>query len=653
MRIAITFVGLLCLSSIASAQNVDSGRATFVSRCAGCHGSDGNGGELGPAITTRVPARTDQELATVVRDGLQAAGMPAFGTLTSSESTDLVGFLRTLRPRAGAAPSRAALTLTDGRAIEGVVFNRSLVDLQLLGDDRKLHLLRKDGAKYRAVTSQADWTSYNGGTSGSRYSTLTQINKSNVSRVSPKWMFSLPNTSRLQVTPVVVGGVMYVTSANECYALDAGTGREIWHYQRPRTKGLVGNAAGGVNRGVGVAGDRVFMVTDHAHLIALNRYTGALLWETEMADWRQNYNATGAPLPVGNLVVTGTSGGDEGVRGFVAAFDQVTGKEAWRFWTVPRPGEPGSDTWQGKGIAHPGGTTWMTGAYDPQLDLLYWPVGNPGPDLIGDDRLGDNLYTDSIVALDSKTGTLKWHFQFTPHDVWDYDAQEPTALVDAMWDGQPRKLLVQANRNGFFYVLDRTNGKFLFGTKYVKNVTWASGLTPEGRPIKEPNMDPSPEGKRVCPSLDGASNWYSTSFNPTTGLYYVQTNDKCGIFTRTPTEWEAGKGFMGGSFAQAPDEPAQRVLRAIDIRTGKPVWELPQTGAVNSWGGALSTGGGVVFFGEDSGALMAADAASGKLLWSFQTSQLWKASPMTYMFDNKQYVAVAAGQNIIAFGLQD
>jgi alcohol dehydrogenase (cytochrome c) len=255
------------------------------------------------------------------------------------------------------------------------------------------------------------------------------------------------------------------------------------------------------------------------------------------------------------------------------------------------------------------------------------------------------------VALDAKTGALKWHFQFTPHDVWDYDAQESVALVDAAWQGQPRKLIVQANRNGFFYVLDRTNGKFLFGTPYVKNVTWATDLTPNGQPIKAPNMEPTLEGRRVCPSLDGASNWYSTSFNPVTGLYYLQTNDKCGIFTKVPVEWEAGKGFMGGSFRQAPDEPAQRVLRALDIHTGKPAWELPQTGAVNSWGGVLSTAGGIVILGEDSGALMAADAANGKTLWSFQTSQLWKASPMTYMFDNKQYIAVAAGSNIIAFAL--
>ncbi len=633
----------------AAAQSPEAGRQVFAARCAGCHGSDGNGGELGPGIATRVPTRTDQELTTLFRQGLLASGMPSFATLTDNDSTSLIQFLRTLRPRAGTAPARAKVTV-GGAALEGLVLNQSQFDMQMLGDDRRIHLLRKNGAQTRAVTSQTDWTSYNGGYSGSRYSPLTQITKGNVSSLAPKWMFSLRNTNNLQVTPIVSEGVMYVTAANECYALDAGSGREIWHYQRARTKGLVGNAAGGVNRGASVSGDRLFMVTDHAHIIALNKHTGALLWETEMADWHQNYNATGAPLPVGNLVVTGTSGGDEGVRGFVAAFDQATGKEVWRWWTTPKRGEPGSETWQGKGLDHPSGTTWMTGVYDPSLDTVYWTVGNPGPDLYGEDRLGDNLYTDSLVALDAKTGALKWHFQFTPHDVWDYDAEETPALVDTTWQGQPRKLVVQANRNGFFYVLDRTNGKFLFGTQYVKNVTWATGLDANGRPMRVPNMEPTLEGKRVCPSLDGASNWYSTSWNPRTNLYYVQTNDKCGVFTKIPAEWDAGKGFMGGSFAPAP-EPAQRLLRAIDITTGKAVWSLPQTGAVNSWGGVLSTAGGVVIFGEDSGALMAADASTGRPLWSFQTSALWKASPMTYVFDNRQYVAIAAGSNIIAFGL--
>jgi alcohol dehydrogenase (cytochrome c) len=653
MRHGVLFATFLLAAAAAAAQTPDAGRPVFVARCAGCHGTDGNGGELGPNIATRVPTRTDQELTTVVRQGLIASGMPAFANLSDGDTAALVQFLRTLKPRAGSAPERAKVALAGGTTLEGLVLSKSQFDMQLLGDDRKLHLLRKapgQASQYRAVTSQSDWTSYNGGNAGSRYSTLTQITKANASSLAPKWMFSLRNTNNLQVTPIVSEGVMYVTSANECYALDAGSGREIWHYQRPRTKGLIGNAAGGVNRGASVAGDRLFMVTDHAHVIALNKFTGALLWETEMADWHQNYNATGAPLPVGNLVVTGTSGGDEGVRGFVAAFDQATGKEVWRWWTTPKRGEPGSETWQGKGIEHPAGTTWMTGTYDPVLDTLYWTVGNPGPDLIGDDRIGDNLYTDSVVALDAKTGALKWHFQFTPHDVWDYDAEETPALVDATWQGQPRKLLVQANRNGYFYVLDRTNGKFLSGWQFVKNVTWASGLDANGRPMRVPNMEPTLEGKRVCPSLDGASNWYSTSFNPATNLYYAQTNDKCGIFTKVPADWEAGKGFMGGSFAPAP-EPAQRLLRAIDIRSGKTVWELPQTGTVNSWGGVLSTAGGVVIFGEDSGALMAADAATGKALWNFPTNTLWKASPMTYMFDNKQYVAIAAGSNIIAFGL--
>jgi alcohol dehydrogenase (cytochrome c) len=635
------------------AQTPDPGRQTYASRCAGCHGTNAGGGELGPAIVTRVPARTDEEIATVVRQGLPTAGMPAFPSITTSEMTELIGFLRTLKPRDGAVPTRRTIALAGKGPVNGIVMNEGTGELQLLGDDRRIHLLRKAGNGYREVTSERDWPSYNGETRGSRYTTMSQITKANVPRLVPRWIFSLGNTSPLQGTPVVVDGVMYVTRANQCYALDAGSGRQIWQYSRPLTKGLVGNAAGGINRGVAVAGDRVFMVTDHAHIISLNRATGALVWETEMADWRANYNATGAPLIVGNLVIAGTSGGDEGVRGFLAAYDQSTGKEVWRFWTVPAEGEPGSETWKGGGIAHPGGTTWLTGTHDAELDTLYWPTGNPTPDLYGDDRIGDNLYSDSIIALDPKTGKLKWHFQFTPHDVWDYDAQETPALVDAMWQGKPRKLLVQANRNGFLYVLDRVDGKFLFGTKYAKHVTWATGLTPEGRPVRVPDMEPTLEGKRVCPSLEGASNWYSTSFNPTTGLYYVQTNDKCGVFTKIPMTWEAGKGYMGGSFAQAHDEPAQRVLRAIDIQTGKVVWEVPQVGPVTSWGGVLSTATGVVIFGNDDGSLSAADAATGKILWSFQLNQNWKASPMTYMFDNKQYVAVAAGSSIVAFGLPD
>jgi alcohol dehydrogenase (cytochrome c) len=645
---------VLAIGTPALAQETDAGRQSYVTRCARCHGTDGNGGETGPAITARVPLRATDELVALIRDGLPTAGMPATPGVDAGEAAALIAYLRTLTPRGGAPPERVRLTLTDGNDLSGLVINRGVGDVQVLGDDLRLHLLRTSGDRHRRVTSTVQWPSYNGTTAGSRFSPLTGIDTSNASRLQPKWMFTLPNTTRLQGTPVVFDGVMYVTSGNEMYALDAGTGRQIWRYQRPRTKGVIGNAGGGINRGAAVSGDRVFMATDHAHLIALDRMTGALIWDTEMADFRQNYGATGAPLPVGDLIVSGVSGGDEGVRGFVAAYDYKTGREVWRFWTVPRRGEPGSETWQGNAIDHPGGATWLTGTYDAGLNTLYWPVGNPGPDFIGDARAGDNLYTSSVVALDATRGTLKWHFQFTPHDVWDFDAQQTPALVDMTWRGQPRKLLIQASRNGFFYVLDRTTGEFLSGTPFVQNLTWATGLTPQGRPIVAPDQAATPEGTRICPHVNGATNWYSTSFNPTTGYYYVQANEWCAIVTRTPTEWEAGKGYMGGSFRVAPGSPApRRVLRAIDVQSGRIAWELPQNGGRNSWGGTLSTAGGVVFFGDDSGAFMAVDASNGRPLWHFQTSVFWNASPMTYLFDDRQYVATAAGSTIIAFGLPE
>jgi alcohol dehydrogenase (cytochrome c) len=634
----------------------DTGRTDFEGHCAVCHGRDGKGGELGPAIVTRIGKFSDDELARLIHEGLPNSGMPA-NNLPETETRSLVAYLKSLeRTAEGASPQRVTVSLAAGQTLRGVALNQSSDEMQLLAEsDQKIHLLRSvsggSRAGYREVTSQADWPTYHGELSGNRHTALDQINRSNVSRLAPRWVFPLVNTSPLEGTPVVVEGVMYMTSANECYALDAGSGRQIWHYQRSRTRALVGNAAGGINRGAAVAGDRLFMVTDNAHIIALDRFRGRLLWETEMADWRQNYNATNAPLTVGNLVISGIAGGDEGARGFVAAFDQSTGKEVWRFWTVPRPGEPGSETWKGRDIEHPSTGTWLTGTYDPQLDTLFWPTGNPGPDLNGDERGGDNLYSSSIVALDAKTGKLRWYFQFTPHNVWDWDAEQPPVLVDTTWNGQARQLLLLANRNGFFYVLDRTNGKLLLAKPFIKKLTWASGIDANGRPVVNPGQEPTPQGNVVCPSLQGGANWFSTSFNPATRLYYVQTLEKCSTFTKTAMEWKAGTGYFGGSFGDAPGETPQKILRAINIETGAIQWQLPQTGQGSSWGGTLSTAGGLVFFCEDSGSLMAADAVSGKPLWQFPAHQIWKASPMTYMFDGKQYVAVASGSNLISFGL--
>jgi len=645
-------LGAWLWAAAVSAQDPAAGRIHFETLCAACHGGDGEGGERGPGIVTRLPTRSDTDLIALVHAGLPAAGMPGF-PLPDAQARDLVGFLRTLRPQRDTAPARATVQTIDGATLHGLVMNQTSTDMQLLSDDRKLHLLRRVGDRYRRVTSGVDWPTYHGDVSGNRFSALDQIHKGNLGRLAPRWTYSPSTASRLQVTPVVVDGVMYVTSANECHALDAGSGRLVWRYQRPLTKGLTGDAAGGINRGVAVAGDRVFMVTTNAHLMALDRLTGALLWDTEMADFRQNYGATSAPLAVGNLVVAGISGGDEGVRGFLAAFDQATGQEAWRFWTVPARGEPGSETWVGKDIAHGSATTWFTGTYDPGLDTLFWPTGNPGPDYDGSQRLGDNLYSDSILALDPRTGRLKWYFQYTPHDVWDWDAQQPPVLVDTSWQGQPRRLLLHANRNGFFYVLDRTNGKMLLATPFVKKLTWAREIGADGRPVLIDGLAPTPDGNQACPAVEGATNWFSTSFNPATGLYYVQTLEKCTIFTLTPGEWKAGRSYYSGSTKNVPGEPGQKVLRAIDITTGRIAWELPQTGPATSWGGTLATAAGLVFLAEDSGALVAVDAVTGAPLWQFQTNVLWNASPMTYAFDGQQYVAIAAGPSIISFALVD
>jgi alcohol dehydrogenase (cytochrome c) len=654
LKAPIALVLLCALPLAARAQAPDAtaaGRATFESRCSGCHGADGNGGELGPAIAWRLATFSDEQIRSTVVGGLPTRGMPAFD-LGSADLPPLIAYLRTLHPREpGFQPYRAKVQLVNGQMLDGLVLAESLEDTQLRTDDERLHLLRRtDGPRFREVSSEVDWSTYNGDIGGNRYTRLRQITKENLRHVAPRWFFRVPNTPGLQGTPVVANGVMYVTSSNECYALDAGSGRPIWHFQRPRTTGLIGNGASGANRGVAVAGDKVYMVTDNAHLLALNRADGKIAWETELADWHKNYGATSAPLIVGNLVMVGSAGGEEGARGFLAAFDLSTGREAWRFWTVPAPGEPGSETWAGKGIEHGGATAWFTGVYDAETDTLFWPTGNPGEDYNGDDRGGDDLYSDCILALDPKTGKLKWYYQTTPHDLWDWDASETPLVIDTNWQGKPRQLLVQGNRNGFFYVLDRTNGKLLLGKQFIRELTWATGIGPDGRPIKVPGQEPSEAGTRVCPSQDGATNWYSPSYNPSTGLFYMQTNEMCSTYMKRPATFQYGRPFLGGAESTDRKSKPVRILRALDLQTGTVKWELPQLGTT-SWGGTLSTATGLVFFGEDSGTFAAADAVTGKTLWSFEAGANWHASPMAYQFDGQELIAVAAGATVVAFAL--
>jgi alcohol dehydrogenase (cytochrome c) len=648
-RLAIAALALAAAGADAQPQP-GPGRATFESRCAVCHGADGHGGDTGPSIVFRMPLLSEADLETVIRDGRPAKGMPP-QPMPAADLEALTRYLRAIQRRERPL-ERTTLQTTDGRTLSGDILNQGLDDRQLRTDDKRVHLLRRSGARFRPVTSETGWPTYNGDPGGNRYTALTQIDRTNVGRLAPAWVFAVPDAGLLQVTPVVVGGLMYVTMPNECYALDAGTGRQVWRYKRSRTPGVT---MGHTNRGVAVAGDRLFMVTDHAHLIALDRHTGELLWDTAMDDFRKNYSATSAPLVAGNLVITGVTGGEHGANGFVVAVDQATGKEAWRFWTVPKPGTPGSETWEGKDYEHGGAPTWFTGSYDPALDLVYWPTGNPAKEYDGRDRKGDNLYASCILALDRRTGTLKWHYQFTPHDLWDWDATQTSVLVDADWQGAPRKLMLHANRNGFYYVFDRTTGERLLSVPFVTHLTWASGIGADGRPIRLPNQDPSPQGTRVCPSQDGATNWFSPSYSPQTGLYYVQTFEKCSEYRTSPQgPWESGKTYLGGSQRILQENPTpQRILRALDIRTGKPAWELPQVGPASTWGGTLATASGLVIVAEDGGALIAVDARDGTRLWTFPANASRKASPMTYQFDGRQYVAIAANGNILAFALRN
>ena len=570
-------------------------------------------GRLATALTLLLTA------ASLLGTGLPAATLPAAALLGSKPL-----------PTRDAAQAQAAAQETTG---EEVPIPINVPYERLVAAAREPH----------------NWFNYNGSYSSMRFSPLDQINKDNVASLGTAWIYQVRTMNPVETTPVVVDGIMYITEPpSTVRALDARTGRPLWRWQ-PRIAASVKNIGfPRTNRGIAILNDTVYVGTLDAYLVALDAKSGTMRWRTHVAENDLGHAITMAPLAIDGKIIVGISGGEVGIRGFLDAYDAETGELAWRFWTIPGEGEPGVETWGGDSYKSGAGATWLTGSYDPDLNLLYWGIGNPGPDWNGDVRPGDNLYTASLVALDADSGELRWYFQFTPHDTHDWDANQIPVLIDAEFGGRPRKLVAMANRNGFYYVLDRGTGEFLVGVPYATQ-TWADGLDENGRPIVIPGTDPSEEGTLVWPSLQGATNWYSPTYSPIAELFYVNTREMGAVYFKADVDFEPGQPFMGGGERRLGGDQASGFVRALDMRTGEKRWEFPLQSP--PWAGLMATAGGLVFGGSNEGNFFALDADTGEPLWEFQAGGTVRANPMSFMIDGKQYIGIAVGSAIMVFGL--
>jgi alcohol dehydrogenase (cytochrome c) len=500
-----------------------------------------------------------------------------------------------------------------------------------------------------ADSEPSNWLTYSGNYQSHRYSSLTQITRENVGRLKPAWVYQVRRTGIVETSPIVVDGVMYITEPpSTVTALDVHTGRPLWTYSPAIPPDVIVIGSPPVNRGVAVLDQSVFVGTVHGHLIALDAKSGAVRWDVVVDENKRGYYMTAAPLALNGRILIGVSGAEAGIRGFLDAYDPGSGKRLWRSYTVPAPGEPGSETWGGDSWQTGGGSAWLTGSYDPALNLVYWGTGNPGPDWNGDARPGDNLYTCSLIALNATDGKIKWHFQFTPHDVHDWDSNEIPVLFDATINGRPRKLVAMANRNAFYYLLDRETGEFLTATPYAKQ-TWADGLDAKGRPRLRPGMDPSLEGTLVFPNIQGASNWPSPSYSPQTRLFYQAAREMGTHYLKGEAKYKAGEAFVGGGGRAINGDDAWGAVRALEATTGKMKWEFKLL--TPPWTGLLSTAGGLVFGGTEEGNFFALDADTGQPLWDLQLGAAIKANPISFGVDGKQYVAIAAGYSLFVFGL--
>ncbi|MFY9790267.1 MAG: PQQ-dependent dehydrogenase, methanol/ethanol family [Candidatus Sulfotelmatobacter sp.] len=490
-----------------------------------------------------------------------------------------------------------------------------------------------------------NWMTYSGDYSGRRFTSLDQITVSTAQGLTAKWVYQTGATGKLETTPLVVDGVLYATAQDDrAFALDARTGRPIWMYQH-QLPGDIRPCCGRVNRGLAILGDKVFLGTLDAHVIALDSKTGNVIWDIVAADYQKGYSFTVAPLAVKNLIVIGVSGGEYGVRGFIDAYDASTGTRRWRFYTVPGPGEPGHETWEGDSWKVGGAPAWNTGTYDAATNQIFWPTGNPAPSNRGEGRAGDNLFSNSLLALNADTGKMNWYFQFTKHDEHDWDATQVPVILDA----GGKHLIAQANRNGYFYVIDRATGKLVLANAYGKT-TWSDSKDAEGRPVAKKEASPTLEGHTVCPGALGTTNFMAPAYDQQTSLFYVTARDQCDIFSTAPQPYEAGHAYYGSAYFPSEEaEPYRGFLKAIDPTTGNIKWKFEHTSP--TWSGVLATAGGLVFTGDAEGNFIALDAASGKPLWHFQMGGAVYAAPIAFAVDGKEYVAIAAGSAIYAFGL--
>ena len=607
-----------------SPADISSGNKIFLDHCTICHGTNGEGGPGGPRLKQRhmVQGSSDWAVFRTISLGIRGTGMPASG-LPWLEKWQLIAYVQSL-VATGTSQAEAG-------SVAGVLAHN--VDYHTIVE---------------AAQNPSNWLTYSGSYDGHRFSHNNQITPSNVSRLRLLWERQY-NTSEatIETTPLVVNGYMFVTvPPNRVEALDTKTGALIWAYDRDVPTDLK-LCCGLHNRGVAVLGNKLYFGTLDAHLVALDVRTGHLVWDVQIADHKAGYSITSAPLALKNLIITGVGGGEFGVRGFIDARDATTGKKVWRFNVIPQPGQRGAETWGDNSSKTGGGPTWLTGSFDPRSNLIYWPTGNPGPDFDGSARIGDNLYTNSVLALDADNGTLRWYFQCTPHDVFDWDATEILVLFDGDIAGKPKRLLAQANRNGFFYLLDADTGAFLLAKPFAKE-TWAERIDSRGRPVLSPGGQPTEKGTSVFPGVAGATNWEPPSYSPATGLMYVPVLERGAIFTTGSTTYRLGELFVGGTSQSFPDDSSEGAIRAINPTTGKVEWEYRNF--VTTVGGLLSTSGGLVFGGQAEN-FFALDAKNGHEMWHVGTGGCVTAAPITFFWDGKQFVTVAAGHDILTFGL--